>query len=110
MATPISNNPILPGGNKTSGAEEKYPGQGHRQEKATSSAVNTQDDAVSVSRAAQVLNEQPIERGQGVIRSAEQAAQVARGLKALFENNNGQALAGQTQNVSPDLVALLKVS
>lgn len=112
MAAPISNNPALIGGNKPARTEEQSPGQAGGQDKGRSLGASVQGDAVSVSRAAQVLNEQPVERerGQGAVQSAEGAAQVAQSLKILIEKNGARALAAQTNNVSSDLMDLLKVS
>ena len=67
-----------------------------------------QDPDVTLSRAAQVLSQEPSERGQGVIQSAEHASQVALGLRALFEGNGAQALASQAGKVSADIMGLLK--
>ncbi|MFC1747293.1 hypothetical protein ACFL2V_00650 [Pseudomonadota bacterium] len=111
MTTPISNNnSTLAGSNKSVRTDEKGPDQGRGQAHAEAPTVGGQADAVSVSRAAQVLNEQPLERGQGVIQSAEHAAEVAQGLRALFDGDAGQAVAAQAKNVSSDLIDLLKAS
>lgn len=61
-----------------------------------------------MSRAAQLLSQQPAERGAGVIQSADQAMQMAKGLRALFEGNGGLALAAQAGNAPADLMGLLQ--
>lgn len=109
MATPITNNnPALinSGGAKRSEVQGTSSGQGQ----AVAEAVVTahQEDGVTVSRAAQVLSQQPAERGQGAIQSADHASQVAKGLRALFEGSSGQALAAQAAKISPDMMELLK--
>lgn len=67
-----------------------------------------QDDAVTVSQAAEVLSRQVEAHGEGAIQTAEQAAHVAQSLRGLFEGNAGQALAAHTKNVSSELTLLLK--
>lgn len=110
MATPISNNnPVAIANNKTSRSEERG-SQAHGQtgEQADQVASAQNDVAVSVSRAAEVLNQAPTEHGQGNIQTAEQAAAVAGQLKELFQQNPANALAGQAGGVSSDIMDLLK--
>ena len=61
-----------------------------------------------MSRAAELLSSEPADRGQGVIQSAEQASQMAQGLKDLFAQQPGQAIAAQAKNLSPEMAGLLK--
>ncbi|HHJ80387.1 MAG TPA: hypothetical protein ENJ65_02005 [Candidatus Tenderia electrophaga] len=68
----------------------------------------TNEAAVNVSRTAQVLSQSSIDRGQGNIKNAEQAAAVASQIKELFQQNPANALAGQTGNISSSLMDLLK--
>lgn len=111
MTTPISNNNTsLAGSNKSARADEKGPGKELEQGQVAESVSGAQEDAVSVSRAAQVLSEQPVDRGQGVIQSSAQAAEVARGLKGLIEENPGLLLVAQAKAASPGLGELLKAS
>ncbi len=117
MATPITNNnaqnllrgadsPALAGNNKTLRPEAQglVPGQAAVDIVATES----QEQGMTVSRAAQLLSQQPAERGAGAIQSADQAQQLAKGLRALFEGNGGQALAAQAGNTPADLMGLLQ--
>ena len=110
MANIISNDHSAAlANNKSSRAEAKGGnGQAQGQGQVQNDAAPGQDDAVTVSRAAQVLSESQANRGEGVIQSADHAAQVAQGLKGLFAGNSGQALAAQANNISPDLLDLLK--
>lgn len=109
MATPITNNsPALVANNKAQRPEVQGLGGGQGQGAVVSADSGTQDDGVTVSRAAQVLSQQPAERGNGAIQSADHAAQVAKGLRALFEGNSGQALAAQAVRITPDMMELLK--
>ncbi len=118
MAIPTTNNnaqdvlrgagsPALIGNNKTLQSEMQRLVPGQASSTAASTSGSDEDD-VTVSRAAQVLNQQTNLRGEGVIKSADQATQLAKGLGALFAANSGQGLAAQTSNVTPDLMGLLK--
>jgi hypothetical protein len=109
MATPITNNnPALVGNNRSMRPEPQGEARGEAQAATEVVGNGRQEDGVTVSRAAQILSQQPSERGQGVIHSAEQAMELAKGLRALFEGNSGQAHAAQASKVSPDLMELLK--
>lgn len=109
MATPVTNNPMaLAGNSKAVRPEPLGSGSGQPQAVQESSPNGGQEDGVTVSRAAQVLSQQPGERGQGVINSAEQAMQMAKGLRALFEGGGGQAVAAQAARISPDMMGLLQ--
>lgn len=109
MATPITNNnPALVGNNKTLRPETAALAAGPGPAALESTADGQQEYGVTVSRAAQVLNQQPGERGEGVIQSADQASATAKGLRALFEGGNSQTLAALATNVSADLMGLLK--
>ena len=113
MAAPITNNnaqDVLRGASKAMRPEQQGQGRGEAQKAAEIAGNGRQDDAVSVSRAAQILSQQPSERGQGVIQSAGQAMELAKGLRALFEGNSGQAFTAQSAKLSPDLMELLKAS
>ncbi len=127
MATPVNNNaqdvlrgagsaqnvlrgtdsPALTGNNKTLPPETQRLASGQEREQPTATS-GSDDDDVTVSRAAQVLNQQTHLRGEGVIKSADQAAQLAKGLSALFGVNSSQGLTAQTGNVTQDLMGLLK--
>lgn len=117
MAIPITNNnpqnvvrgtdsPVLTGNNKASPQDTQR--LVSRQESVHPAAGGSDDNDVTVSRAAQILSQQAGLRSEGVIKSADQAAQLAKELGALFRTNNGQAQAAQAGNVSPDLMELLK--
>ena len=110
MATPISsNNPAGIANNKASRSEDRGSqahGQPSGQAEQVASAQN--EVAVNVSRAAEVLNQAPVERGQGNIQTAEQAAAAAAQIKELFQQNPANALAGQAGGVSSDIMDLLK--
>lgn len=110
MAKPIDNNGLQ---NLTHGHASRLGGQlesnqGLTSDQASTVANGRQDDAVTVSRAAEVLNRKDDIRDDGVIQSAEHASQVAQTLRSLFEGNSGQALAAQAKNVSSELMLLLK--
>ncbi len=66
------------------------------------------ENSVTVSSAAKLLSERSQMEGEGRIHSADEAATAAQGLRALFEGNPGEALAVQAQNITPDLLDLLK--
>ena len=109
MATPVTNNsPALIGSNKTLPPETQRQVPGQEKEQPATAGSGSDDDDVMVSRAAQVLNQQTNLRGEGVIKSSDQAAQLAKGLSALFGANSGQGLAAQTGNLTQDLMGLLK--
>ncbi len=106
MANPINpSNSSLVNANASSKAKERQTGaQGQPVEQTTS---QRNDDAVSVSRAAEVLNAAPSERGEGRIQTADQASELAKHIRSLFENNSGLALAAQAKNVSGEMSGLL---
>lgn len=109
MATPITNNPTaLASNSKTVRPEPQGSGNGQAQAVQEGSVNGGQEGNVTVSRAGQVLSQQPSERGQGVINSAEQAMQMAKGLRALFDGGGGQAVAAQAARISPDMMGLLQ--
>lgn len=109
MASPITNhNPASINSGKAMRPEGQEPQAGQRPAVAESGGSGVAQDEVTVSRAAQLLSQQPTERGQGGIQSADHAAQVAKGLRALFEGQSGQALAAQAAKLSPDMMELLK--
>ncbi|MBI3772705.1 MAG: hypothetical protein HY272_08415 [Gammaproteobacteria bacterium] len=110
MAKPIDNNGLQ---NLTQSHASRLGNQLDLNQVSTSDQASTvasgrQDDAVTVSRAAEVLNRKDDSRGNGVIQSAEHASQVAQTLRGLFEGNSGLALAAQAKNVSSELMLLLK--
>ena len=110
MTAPISNNnPALIGNNKTSQPDVERLARGAGQPVAAESTESS-EEGVTVSRAAQLLNQQSGVRSEGVIKSADQAAQLAKGLMALFSANSGQALSAQAGGSVSDLMGLLKVS
>lgn len=110
MANPISNNNSSAIANNKSASPEQRgaKGQDIAADQQNSVTSNQSDDAVSVSRAAEVLSQAPTERGQGIIQSSEHASAVAQQLKAQFESNPAQALAGQSNGVSSDIMELIK--
>ena len=109
MATPITNNnQALVGNSRMMRPELQEQARGDSQAATEVAGSGRQEDGVTVSRAAQLLSQQPSERGQGVIQSADQAMDLAKGLRALFEGDGGQALAAQASSVSPSLMELLK--
>ncbi len=110
MATPISNNnPAVIANNKSARPEERgSQTQAQMNGPAEKASSNQNEVAVSVSRAAEVLNQASAERGQGNIQTAEQAAAVAGQLKELFQQNPANALASQAGGVSSDIIDLLK--
>jgi hypothetical protein len=110
VANPISNNNSSAIANNKSASPEQRGAKGQEiaAEQQNSATSNQSDDAVTVSRAAEVLSQASTDRGQGVIQSAEHASAVAQQLKAQFESNPAQALAGQSNNVSTDIMELIK--
>lgn len=112
MTTPISNN--NPGGianNKSARPEERdAKGRGGAPLAAERRVSGHQADAVTVSRAAEMLSQgAAAQRGQGVIQSPEQAAQLAQQLKSRIQADPAGALAGQAQGLSGgSITALLK--
>ncbi len=110
MTTPISNNnPGVIANNQSSRPEERAP-QSHAQTSSQAEQVASAKNevTVNVSHAAEVLNQSSVDRGQGVIQTAEHAAAVAGQLKELFQQNPENALAGQAGNVSAGIMDLLK--
>ena len=110
MTTPISNN------NPTQIAKHQPKRPDERGEQAQEAAtdqsdravLNQSEDAVSLSRAAEVLSQTPLARETGSLQSAEHASAVVQQIKSLFEANPAQALASQAGNVSSDIIGLLK--
>ena len=110
MATPISNNnPAVIANNKSARSEERgSQAQSQTSGPAEQVATESNEGAVNVSRAAEVLNQAPIERGQGNIQTAEQASAVVSQLKDQLQQNPASALASQAGGVSSDIMDLLK--
>ncbi len=109
MTAPITNhNPALIGNSKMQRPDTPAQGGGQGPAAQEGNVSGGQEDGVTLSRAAQVLSQQPSERSQGVIQSADQAAQLAQGLRAQVDGNSDQALAAQANNISVDLMDLLK--
>ena len=110
MATPISNNnPAAIANNKSARSEERgSQAQSQTSGSAEQVATESNEAAVSVSRAAEVLNQAPIERGQGNIQTAEQASAVVSQLKDQCQQNPASALSSQAGGVSSDSIDLLK--
>lgn len=110
MAKPIDNNGLQ---NLIHSQASRSGGQPESNRASTSDQTPTiangrQDDAVTVSRAAEVLNRKDESRGDKVIQSEAHASQVAQTLRSLIEGNSGQALSAQAKNVSSELMLLLK--
>lgn len=110
MTKPIDNNGLqnLIHSHASRSGNQLESNQASTSEPASTIVNGRQDDAVTVSRAAEVLNRKDDNRDDGVIQSAEHASQVAQTLRSLFEGNSGQALAAQAKNVSSELMLLLK--
>ena len=109
MATPISNDHSAAIANNRSVRSEGRGSQGQAHQAAEQAvSTPTSEAAVNVSRAAEVLNQAPADRGQGNIQSAEHAAAVASQIKELFQDSPANALAGQAGGVSADIMALLE--
>lgn len=112
MTTPISNN--NPGGianNKSARPEARDAnGRGSVPVAADEGQVaDRQADAVTVSRAAEMLSQGvAAQRGRGVIQSPEQAAQLAQQLKPRIQADPAGALAAQAQGLSGSIMALLE--
>jgi hypothetical protein len=112
VAKPIDNNGLQ---NMTNSHASRAGGRLEANQVSTSDQTPTvvangrQDDAVTVSRAAEAMNRKNVGQGDdGVIQSPEHAAQVAKTIRGLFEGNGGQALAAQAKNVSSELMHLLQ--
>ncbi len=110
MTTPISNNnPAVIANNRSARSEETPSSARAQVSEQTEPLSSSQNEAaVNVSRAAQVLSQSSVERTQGNIVNAEQAAAVASQIKELFQQNPAGALAGQAGNVSSGIMDLLK--
>jgi len=110
VATPISNNnPVSIVNNKSSASGGRAnQAQGRPDSQVEQVTAKQNEDAVSVSRAAEVLSQAAVDRGQGTIQSSEQALELAGQLKDLLLNNPARALAGQAGSVSSSIMDLLK--
>ncbi len=110
MATPISNNnPAIIANNKSPHSEERSSLAQPRVGESTEPSSSPQKEAaVNVSRAAQILSQSSVDRTQGNIMNAEQAAAVAGQIKELLQQNPAAALAGQAGNVPSSIMDLLK--
>lgn len=111
VAKPIDNNSLQ---NLSNSLASRPGGQPDAKQASTGDqlpavANGRQDDAVTVSRAAEAMNRKHVGQGDdGVIKTPEHAAQVAKTLRGLLEANSGQALAAQAKNVSSELMYLLQ--
>lgn len=111
MTTPISNNnPGSIANNKSAGPETR---DGKGREGALVSAERDvsghQADAVTVSRAAEILSQGAVaQRGRGVIQLPEQAAQLAQQLKTRIQADPAGALVAQAQGLSGGIMAVLE--
>ena len=108
MATPISNTGSTSISHSKATRSEEQSSRAGGQAASEGAVPAASEDALSVSRAAELLSSEPADRGQGVIQSAEQASQMAQGLKDLFAQQPGQAIAAQAKNLSPEMAGLLK--
>jgi len=108
MAAPISGTSSSTISHNKSVRGEENPGKGSAQSAAQEGVAPAARDAVSVSAAAEVLANAPTERGEGVIKSSEQASAIAQGLKNLFAGSAGQALAAQAKEITPEMMGVLK--
>jgi len=99
MAAPINNNltsTLTTTQSRTDRLEQGGdPGKGQQAQ-----ALPQATDAVTLSRAAEVLNSVPPSRGEGAIHSPEQASNIAQNLSALFTASPAQALATQSGDTS----------
>lgn len=113
MANPINNNnPALINPNTANKAQERNHGaaaqNGAQAGSQAVDAVSQQGgDAVSVSRAAEVLNQAPAERAEGSVQTSSQATELAQRIRAMFADNPDQGMSAQAKNVSGELTALL---
>lgn len=110
MATPISNNNPAVIANNQSARSEGRSSQAQAQTNGPAEQVSSGQNEVevSVSRAAEVLNQASAGRGQGNIQTAEQAAAVVGQLKEQFQQNPANALAAQAGGVASGIIDLLK--
>lgn len=111
MTTPISNN--HPGGiaNNQTGrsAEREGRGAGAAPLAETPAAPAARGDAVSVSRAAEILSRGAANNGQGPIQTPEQAAELVQLIKARVQADPAAALASQSPAMSGSgIIELLK--
>jgi len=111
MAAPISNNnPALIDHRKADSTNNNESGNGSS---ATGSndetAARRQDDAVSVSKAAQALGSSATSLEAGNIETADQAAELAQNIASFFAENGPGALAAH-DNGNAGLAGLLKTS
>ncbi len=95
MAAPINNN-LTPQLTNTQARADRADVRGDEASAQQGQAAQAKSDAVTLSRAAEVLNATPASRGEGAIASAEQASDMAQNLKSLFVEAPTQALAAQS--------------
>ena len=110
MTTPISNN--NPGSiannqsarlGKREGKEPETPAAEQQEE-----VSGRSDGDVKLSRAAEILSQSQVQRGESAVQTPEQAAQLAQQLKNSIQADPAAALAGQTHGVSESILDLLK--
>lgn len=109
MAAPISNNnPALIDHKRTGAGSNQETGNGNKAAAGSEeTAARRQDDAVSVSNAAQALGS--TSGNSANIRTSEQAAELAQNISAFFADNGRAALAAHG-NGNSGLASLLKAS
>ena len=108
MAAPINNDNLAKHLLNPKSHRPEEQGRGNVASSAVLETTAADEDAISVSRAAEVLNQRPVPRSENVLETPEQAAEMARGLKALFEANPGQVLVAQTRDLHSGLGELLR--
>ena len=110
MATPISNNnPAVIANNKLARSEERG-SQAQAQTNGSPEQVTSSQNevAVSVSRAAEVLNQAATDRGRGNIQTAEQAVAVVGQIKEQLQQNPVNVLTAQAGGIPSGIMGLLK--
>ncbi len=119
MATPISNDKILPSeGTRTPISSKKGTGQGGANRPDTADSAQAANDtagietnSVDVERANQIFNQSELQAsGESSISTPEQARMVAAELKELIEDDGLQALQAQAGPASANLSALLEAA
>jgi hypothetical protein len=109
MASPISNNnPTLIDHRRAGSSNNEHATNGNKASNGSEEpAAKRQDDAISVSNAAQALGSSVSGQNSGNIQNASQASEVAKNIASLFAENGAGALNAHG-NASAGLASLLK--
>jgi hypothetical protein len=109
MASPISNNnPALIDHRRAGSSNNEHATNGNKASNGSEEpAAKRQDDAISVSNAAQALGSSVSGQNSGNIQNASQASEVAKNIASLFAENGAGALNAHG-NASAGLASLLK--